>query len=151
MTSIMQKIIKVLIVLLMIQIIFAIGNVSRAAGGIDWGNIIDAGNDFVNQGKNEAADGNITTSQTDQGTVTITAPSNTELKNIINDIYNILFPLGVAVTVIVGGVLGIKFMMASAEDKAKIKESLVPYVAGCVVIYGAFGIWKVAILIFSAI
>ena len=150
MTDIMQKIIKVLIVVLMMQIIFAIGNVSQAAGGINWGNIIDAGNNFVNTGKNEAADGEITTGD-EQGKTTIGLPSNADLKVIINDIYNVLFPLGVAVTVIIGGVLGIKFMMASAEDKAKIKESLVPYVAGCVVIYGAFGIWKIAILIFSAI
>ena len=71
------------------------------------------------------------------------------MRKVINDIWGLLFPLGIAVTVIVGGVLGIKFMLASAEDKAKVKESLVPYVVGCVVIYGAFGIWKLTIEIFS--
>ena len=44
-------------------------------------------------------------------------------------------------------VLGIKFMAASAEDKAKIKESMIPYVVGCIVIYGAFFIWKLAIMV----
>ena len=84
-------------------------------------------------------------------TVTIGTPSDAEIKEIINDIYNILFPLAVVITVAIAGVLGIKFMMASAEDKAKLKESLVPYVAGCVVIYGAFGIWKLAIIVFSTL
>ena len=150
MTNIMQKIIKVLIILLMIQIIFAIGNISRVAA-IKWDDIIEAGNNFIDSGKDELADGSITTTETEQGKVTIGAPDNEKLKQTINDISNIILLLGVAVTVIVGGVLGIKFMLASAEDKAKIKESLLPYVAGCVVIYGAFGIWKLAILVFSAI
>ena len=69
----------------------------------------------------------------------------------MNDLYSIVFPLGVAVTVIVGVVLGIKFMLASAEDKAKVKESMVPYVVGCIVIYGAFAIWKISIQLFSAL
>ena len=38
-------------------------------------------------------------------------------------------------------------MMASAEDKAKIKEAMIPYVIGCIVIYGAFFIWKVVIMV----
>ena len=71
------------------------------------------------------------------------------MKQTLDDIYWVLFPMGIAVTVIIGGSLGVKFMMASAEDKAKVKESIVPYVAGCIVIYGAFGIWKICIELFS--
>ena len=40
-------------------------------------------------------------------------------------------------------------MIASAEDKAKIKEAMIPYVLGCIVIFGAFGIWKLAITILN--
>ncbi len=69
----------------------------------------------------------------------------------IDTIYNILVTIGIALTVIIGGILGIKFMMASAEDKAKIKEAMIPYVIGCIVIYGAFFIWKIAIVVFSDI
>lgn len=46
---------------------------------------------------------------------------------------------------IVGIIIGIQFMVASAEDKAKVKEALVPYVIGCVVIFGAFTIWSVVV------
>lgn len=46
---------------------------------------------------------------------------------------------------IVGTILGIQFMVASAEDKAKVKEAIVPYVVGCIVIFGAFTIWGTAV------
>ena len=65
--------------------------------------------------------------------------------------YNILLGIGVFLAVAVGMYLAIKFMLASAEDKAKVKESLVPYIAGCVVIFGAFTIWKLAIVLLSGI
>ena len=57
--------------------------------------------------------------------------------------------MGIVLAVLVGGVLGVKFMIASAEDKAKIKEAMIPYVLGCIVIFGAFGIWKLAITILN--
>lgn len=62
-------------------------------------------------------------------------------------IFNILVIVGTVLTVIVGGILGINFMIASAEDKAKIKEALIPYILGCIVIFGAFGIWKLTVAI----
>ena len=65
--------------------------------------------------------------------------------------YNTLLTLGVIVTIAVGGVMGINFMLASAEEKAKLKESMVPYVVGSILIFGAFGIWKMFINIFSQI
>ena len=33
-------------------------------------------------------------------------------------------------------------MIGSIEEKAQVKESLIPFVIGCVVVFGAFGIWK---------
>lgn len=144
MTSIIRKITKMLYILLIIQIIFAIVNVSEAS----W---VDSAKNFFNIGKNAASEGKLISTQTGNATVEVGLPGDSDLKKVINDIYNILFPLAVAITVIMAGVLGIQFMMASAEDKAKVKESMVPYVAGCIVIYGAFGIWKLAITLFSSI
>lgn len=144
MTSIRRKTTKILSILLIIQIIFAIVNISEAS----W---VDNAKNFFNMGKNTASDGKLISSQTNDASVQIDLPTDSNLKGFINDIYNILFPLAVAITVIMAGVLGIQFMMASAEDKAKVKESMVPYVAGCIVIYGAFGIWKLAITLFALI
>lgn len=60
-------------------------------------------------------------------------------------IYNALLAIAISFTVIVGIILGIKFMMADAENKASIKESLMPYVISCSVIFGAFTIWKLVV------
>lgn len=67
------------------------------------------------------------------------------VKDASSTIYNLLFTIGIVVAVAVGAVIGIKFMIASAEDKASIKEALIPYVVGCIVVFGAFGIWKLVL------
>ena len=74
-----------------------------------------------------------------------------EIRDASSNIYNVLFAIGVALTVIVGGILGIRFIMASAEEKAQVKEMLIPYIAGCIVIYGAFGIWKLVVSILNSV
>lgn len=66
-------------------------------------------------------------------------------------LYNILLSIAFFLAVAIGMYLGVKFMLANAEDKAKIKEALIPYIAGCVVIFGAFAIWKIAITLLSGI
>ena len=74
---------------------------------------------------------------------------DTVLKNTTDKIYNILLALGIVLSVIVGGILGIQIMWGSIEQQVKAKEMLLPYAAGCVVIFGAFGIWKICLTIFS--
>ena len=70
-----------------------------------------------------------------------------KLKSASDIIYNILLILGTIIAVIVGVVLGIQFIMGSVEQKAKVKDSLIPFIVGCVVIFGAFGIWKLVVQI----
>ena len=72
--------------------------------------------------------------------------SQSSLKNTIDLIYNILLALGIIVAVVAGAILGVQFMVASADGKAELKERLIPYVVGCVVIFGAFGIWKIVMI-----
>ena len=70
-----------------------------------------------------------------------------KIKNLSDIIYNVLLILGTVIAVIVGSVLGIQFITGSVEQKAKVKDSLIPFVIGSVVIFGAFGIWKLVITI----
>lgn len=85
-----------------------------------------------------------------KGTVAI--PFNEgNLKGASDTLFNILLGLGMAAAVIIGVYLGVKFMLSSVEDKAKVKEALIPYVAGCVVVFGAFTIWKLALLLLENI
>ena len=68
-----------------------------------------------------------------------------QLRTTSNLIYQILLILGISIAVIVAGVLGIKFMMGSVEEKAQIKDALIPFIVGCIVIFGAVSIWKIVV------
>lgn len=92
-------------------------------------NIIDGADGFISNGSSE----NVI--ETDK------------LKDASDMIYNILLILGTIIAVIVGAILGIQFITGSVEQKAKVKDSLIPFIVGCAVIFGAFGIWKLVITI----
>lgn len=76
---------------------------------------------------------------------------NEDIHNLSDSLYNILLIIGTIIAMIVGVVLGIQFITGSIEAKSKVKESLIPYVVGCVIIFGAFGIWKLTITILQGI
>ena len=67
------------------------------------------------------------------------------LKNMSDTIYNILLVAGIVIAIIVGLIMGIKFVMGGIEEKAEIKAMLIPYIIGCIVVFGAFAIWKAVV------
>ena len=71
------------------------------------------------------------------------------LVDMSNMVYNALLVIATIIAVIVGLVIAIQFMTGSVEQKAKVKETLIPYIAGCIVIFGAFGIWKIVVSILN--
>lgn len=76
---------------------------------------------------------------------------NDSLRDISSNIYNILLIIGIVIAIFVGLILGIQFILGSVEEKGKVKESLIPYFAGCIVIFGAFGIWKLVVTILQGV
>ena len=66
-------------------------------------------------------------------------------------IVNILIAAGTITAVVVASVLGIQFMLGSIEEKAKVREALISFVIGCVVVFGAFAIWKIFVNILNTI
>ncbi len=119
----MKKIItKIIIVVCMMNMIVFNINTVQAYG---LGNVFSGGDSFIYAGK--------------KGSTKI---DEEKLKSTSSDIYNILLVIGICVAVITISVLGIKFMIGSIEEKAQVKESLIPFVIGCIVVFGAFGIWK---------
>lgn len=65
-----------------------------------------------------------------------------KLQSTSGTIYKWLMTIAICVAVIIGAVIGVQFIVGSVEGKAKIQEALVPYIVGCVVIFGSFFIWK---------
>ena len=52
----------------------------------------------------------------------------------------ILQTLGIVVSVLILMILGIKYMMGSAEEKAEYKKTMIPYIIGAILIFGASSI-----------
>lgn len=62
------------------------------------------------------------------------------ITSIGNDVVRIISTIGVVVSVIILVVLGIKYMMGSAEEKAEYKKTLLPYVIGAGLVFAASAI-----------
>ena len=77
----------------------------------------------------------------DPGTLTGKDVSGlTKVTNVGNQIITILTTIGVIASVIVLIVLGIKYMMGSAEEKAEYKKTMMPYVIGAALVFAASAI-----------
>ena len=101
--------------------------------------ILQSGNDFITQGQG----------QQDSGTIDM---ESSEVKGIIDLLYQLFAGAGLLIATLIGIILGIKFMMsASADEKAKYKHQLIAYAIGVIVIVGAIGIWKVTVQIMNQV
>lgn len=114
----------------LINIIIILSNISYCYG---FSEIIDGGKEFIQAGVKD-----------DDKTI-----EEGELKDMSDMIYNILLVLAIIIAVIIGMIIGINFMTAGVTEKAKIKETIIPYIAGCIVIFGAFLIWKLVVTILT--
>lgn len=76
------------------------------------------------------------------GSAPTTVIDETKLQSTSETIYKWLMTIAICVAVIIGAVLGVQFITGSVEGKAKIQEALLPYIVGCIVVFGSFFIWK---------
>lgn len=70
-----------------------------------------------------------------------------EVSQLSNSVYSILQFIAVVVAVVMITILGIKYITGSVEMQADIKKTLIPYVIGAFMAFGAFAIWKIVVLI----
>ena len=134
MRYVVSKLIKIIILVICFEVlIVGVSNPVKADSFIE--DVMTWGDKFTNDGREEAMKDD--------------AASDENTSKITTALYNILLTIGIIVTIGVGGALGIKFMTASAGDKAKVKESMIPYAVGCIAIFGSLMIWKVVINILS--
>lgn len=67
-------------------------------------------------------------------------PDQTNTENITgvgNKLMGVLQVVGILTAVIILMVLGIKYMMGSAEEKAEYKKTMMPYIIGAILIFAA--------------
>ena len=98
------------------------------------GNIISSADNFIQDGKGQTSVG----------------LKDDVIQDMSSTIYNVIFILGIVIAVVWGLIIAIKFVTGSVEEKAEVKKTLIPYVAGCVVLFGAFTIWKVVVTILQS-
>lgn len=58
----------------------------------------------------------------------------TDVQNIAGKIFGFVQVVGVAVSVVVLVVIGVKYLVGSAEEKAEYKKTMLPYVVGAALI-----------------
>lgn len=121
-----QKIVPILIIVLLCCLLITPPSLAHSVG-----EIISEAKDFIDEGTNS-------------GKTTI---NTSNLQQASDVLYNILLTIGVVVAVAVAAILGIKYMTGSVQAKAEVMQTLIPFVIGCFVVFGAFGIWKVVILL----
>lgn len=68
-----------------------------------------------------------------------------ELQPFSLTVTSIFITIGTILAVIYISIMGIKFMMGSVEEKAEIKENLIPFIIGCAVVFGAYIIWSIMV------
>lgn len=110
----MKKTSKIIVALAIIFTILAIGVMSYASS--DPGTLL------------QSLDGSSTSVETEN------------ITNLGNSIIAVVRIVGVVVAVVILLILGIKYMMGSAEEKADYKKSMIPYIVGAVLIFASTAI-----------
>ena len=120
---------KTLTILISIIFILSIPIYSQA---LSFDELIQSGKDFENAANNSEA----------------VVPQESQMQGISKTVSNILLTIAIGVTLISGALMGINIIIQSAEEKAKIKESMTPWMIGIIITFGAYGIWKLTMQIF---
>ncbi len=66
-----------------------------------------------------------------------------QITKVGGNIVNIIQVVGIVIAVIVLLVIGIKYMMGSASEKAEYKKTMIPYLVGAVLVFAGTSLVKV--------
>ena len=70
-------------------------------------------------------------------TANASAAGTTEFQTLGQNFMGVLQVVGVVLSVAILMVLGIKYMMGSAEEKAEYKKTMIPYLVGAILIFAS--------------
>ncbi len=127
----------IITILLTVSIMFSYSEITFASTSI--GDVVEGAHGFEDAG--ESLDSN-----TVSGSMTVDDSGIQEVSGVM---YNAFLIVGIVVAVIVGLIIGIKFMTGNAQEQAKVKETIIPYIAGCIIIFGAYTIWRIVVTVLN--
>lgn len=122
---------KIFIIIFISIILINLLSLTSVVNATSLNSIINGADSFVEDGKDSSEN----------------AMNRQIIDSTSNLLYNTLLIVGVCIAAIIGAVLGIQFITGSVEQKVKVKEALIPFVIGCIVIFSAFGIWRLVIVV----
>lgn len=70
-------------------------------------------------------------------TANTNATGTDDVKTFGQNIMGVIQAVAVVIAVIILMVLGIKYMMGSAEEKAEYKKTMIPYIVGAILVFAA--------------
>lgn len=123
-----SKILKIIVTIVMLLNVLPIIDSNVYASSL-FGNIQSSAENFLQIGKNNQK---------------ITAAT---AKDKILPIANMLVAIATVVFLIVGGIMGVQYMISGANERAQLKTKLIWFVIAVVVVYGAAGIFNIAVSI----
>ena len=65
------------------------------------------------------------------------------VRNLLRSVLKIVRTVGIGIAIIILTVIGIKYMISSAGDRADLKKNSVPYVIGAIIVLSASGIVEI--------
>ena len=77
----------------------------------------------------------------------IDSKSATKIETATSKVLTVVSNIGIAISVIVLAILGVKYMLGSVEEKAEYKQDLIPYVIGALILFGITGFVKILMII----
>lgn len=143
----MKAVNKIILIIQIVTIILMISPLMVKAGSAAMDIVNGAMSTTTDESGDAASEGAIdgAASFIEDGSEVKSPLSTDNLKETSDILYNMLLIIGIIIAVIVGLFLAMKIMMGSIGEKAEYKQMLIPYVAGCIVIFGAFTIWKIIV------
>ena len=150
----MKKIVKILLIIFLSFIIMLFNSINVQAARQDMPTMKDEGSGFssTEYEANTIGPEDVVTGASDfiNAGAKEENPINMEgLQNVSSVVYNILLTVGIIAAVIIGLFIGIKYMTGSVSERAETKQLIAPYIVGCVVVFGAFTIWRIVVEIIN--
>ena len=74
-----------------------------------------------------------------------------QVAEVIKPVANVLLGAGSVLIVIVGVIMGIKYLSASPDQQGQLKKQLVGLFISAIVLYGAYGIWSIVYTVLNSV
>lgn len=130
----MKKFIIALIAL-MVMVVVCPQPVQASGNGFkfpSWSELMQDGKNFLDKGENNNL-------------------SESQMQSVFLPMARILLSVGIIILVAVAMIMGVKYMFASPEEAAKLKQQLIGLVVSAIVIFGAVGIWTLVYQVLSSV